>query len=332
MTKILTFCFVSGDEVPAGVLEIMAAARRLARQVPDGRVQALLVGPHVGAHASALIQYGADELFVADHDHLQPYQVTQIVSVLERLVQRLSPAIILLPHDNLGSDVGARLAYRLGADIIPDCTDFKVEGEVVHWLKPVYGGKAMAYMVCGRSPQLATIRARAFEPLPADATRQGTVETVTVDPETASPIALVDTIQEQSEGISLEQAQVVVAGGRGMGGAEGFAALAELADVLGAAVAGSRPAADLGWVPHSRLLGQTGKIIAPNLYLAVAISGAPQHMAGAGASRTIVAINKDPDAPIFNVAHLGVVDEWQNVIPALTAACREFLDDGGSRA
>ena len=130
---------------------------------------------------------------------------------------------------------------------------------------------------------------------------------------------LVDQIVEEEEygGLSLDQADIIVSGGRGIVGEEGFAKLRELADVLGAAVGGSRPAADLGWVPHSHLVGQTGKIVAPNLYLAVAISGAPQHMSGAGPSRTIVAINKDKDAPIFRVAHIGVVDEWENVIPAM---------------
>ncbi|HEX6387069.1 MAG TPA: electron transfer flavoprotein subunit alpha/FixB family protein [Anaerolineae bacterium] len=328
MVNILTFCFASGEELPRAALEIIAAARRLIREVPGGRVQTLLIGPDVDVHVNTLIHRGADQLFVASHGRLQAYHVTPILKVFERLVRQLSPAVILLPHDNLGSEVGPRLAYRLDADIVTDCLGFKIEGDAIYWLKPIYGGKAMATIVCSSLPQLATFRARAFEPLPADEARQGTVETIALNLENPSSIALVDTIRDQTEGISLDQAQVVVAGGRGMGSAEGFGALAELAQVLGAAVGGSRPAADLGWIPHSRLLGQTGKIVAPDLYIAVGISGAPQHMAGAGASRTIVAINKDPDAPIFQVAHLGVVDEWQNIIPALTAACRELSDEG----
>ena len=143
----------------------------------------------------------------------------------------------------------------------------------------------------------------------------------------SSPVLLVERTREEMEGISLDQAQIIVSGGRGMEDEEGFSVLERLAETLGAAVGGSRPAADLGWVPHSRLVGQTGKIVAPNLYIAVAISGAPQHMAGAGSSNTIVAINKDEDAPIFKVAHVGVVDEWQNVIPALTTACKEMLNE-----
>jgi electron transfer flavoprotein alpha subunit len=326
MVNILTFCFAAGAEVPRTALEIVAAARRLAGEMAGGRVQALLLGPGVDAQADTLIQGGADEVFVAHHRHLPPPQAAMLaLRLLESAVQQLSPAVVLLPHDNLGSEVGPRLAYRLEAGIATDCLGFKVEENVVHWLKPVYGGKAMAYMVAGQALQLATLRSRVFDPLPADTARRGRVEPIGVDLEPmTSPITLVNTIQEATEGISLDQAQVVVSGGRGMGSAGAFGVLEELAQTLGAAVGGSRPAADLGWVPHSRLIGQTGKVVAPGLYLAVGISGAPQHMAGAGASGIIVAINKDPDAPIFKVAHLGVVDEWQNVIPALTAACRQL--------
>jgi electron transfer flavoprotein alpha subunit len=140
-------------------------------------------------------------------------------------------------------------------------------------------------------------------------------------------VPIVDQIvaEEEFEGLSLDQANVIVSGGRGMEAKDNFAVLRKLANVLGAAVGGSRPAADLGWVPHSHLVGQTGKIVAPNLYVAVAISGAPQHMAGAGSARTIVAINKDEDAPIFKVAHIGVVDEWQNVLPTMIEECAKVV-------
>jgi electron transfer flavoprotein alpha subunit len=141
----------------------------------------------------------------------------------------------------------------------------------------------------------------------------------------SSPVTLIEKIQQAEEGVSLDQAQIVVSGGRGMGGPEGFVVLDKLAKILGAAVAGSRVAADAGWVPHSRLVGQTGKIVAPRLYIAVGISGAPQHMAGAGSSKTIVAINKDEDAPIFKAAHVGLVAEWQQVIGAFTEACKKLM-------
>jgi electron transfer flavoprotein alpha subunit len=324
MTGILVFCFVSGEGISRASLEVLAAARQLKDELKDGNIQALLLGPDVAAHGETCVHHGADEVFSVGHDHLQPYAADIVLEVLETAVEKLSPGVVLFPHDDLGSEMGPRLAYRLKTGIITDCSGFEVKDGTIRWLRPVYGGKGMAYMIANGSMQLATMRSRAFEPLPADSARQGSVQTLEIDVDAlSSPISLVERIQEEMEGISLDQAQIIVSGGRGMEDEEGFDVLAELAEALGAAVGGSRPAADMGLVPHSRLVGQTGKIVAPQLYIAVAISGAPQHMAGAGSSKTIVAINKDEDAPIFKVAHIGVVDEWQNIIPALTKVCKE---------
>jgi len=327
MMNILAFCFASAEELPRASVELLAAARQLGDKLGDGKVQALLLGPGVEEYGETLVHRGADEVFTVSHPRLQYHEAEVVLGTLETAVQRLSPGVVLFPHDALGGDVGPRLAYRLGTGIITDCVGFESEDGLIRWLRPVYGGKAMAYMVAGGPMQLATIRSRAFEPLPADPGSQGEVQALEIDVDCIpSQVSFVEKIQEAVEGISLDQAQVIVSGGRGMGNAEGFSALGALAGVLGAAVGGSRPAADLGWVPHSRLVGQTGKIVAPNLYIAVAISGAPQHMAGAGSAKTIVAINKDEDAPIFKVAHIGVVGEWEKVIPALTAACKEVLN------
>jgi len=329
MTNILTFCTASAQELPRTALEILAAGRQLGDKLGNGKVQAALIGPDVEEHGETLVHHGADEVFVASHPRLQDHEADVILGTLQTVVQQLGPDVVLFPHDALsGGNVGPRLAYRLGTGIVTDCVGFEIKGDTIRWLRPVYGGKAMAYMVASGPVQLATMRSRAFEPLPPDSARQGAVHTLEIDVGAiSSPVSLVERTQEKMEGISLDQAQIIVSGGRGMEDKEGFSALERLAQVLGAAVGGSRPAADLGWVPHSQLVGQTGKIVAPNLYIAVAISGAPQHMAGAGSSKTIVAINKDEDAPIFKVAHVGVVDEWQNIIPALTAACEEMLSD-----
>lgn len=326
MANILACCFTPAAQLPRASLEALAAARQLRDKLPDGHVQALLLGPDVEAQGEALIHCGADEVLVASHSRLQYHEADVVLGVLETVVNQSSPGVIIFPHDELGSEVGPRLAYRLQAAIITDCVGFKVEGQAVHWLRPVYGGKAMAYMTASSAAQLVTVRSRAFEPLPADPTRQGAVQALEIDVGAIfAPVSLVERVQQELEGISLDVAQIIVGGGRGMDDEEGFSELKGLAHILGAAVAGSRPAADLGWVPHSNLIGQTGKIVAPNLYLAVAISGAPQHMSGAGSAKTVVAINKDQDAPIFKVAHIGIVDRWQNVIPALTAACKELL-------
>jgi electron transfer flavoprotein alpha subunit len=327
MAKILTFCTASAETLPRSSLEVLAAGHQLASKVESGYVQAILQGPDIEAHGESLLHRGADEVFVVSHPRLQYHEADLMLGVLEEAVRLLSPDVVLLPHDDLaGGNVGPRLAHRLGAGIVTDCTGFEVDGSTIRWLRPVYGGKAMTYMVCNGPVQLATTRARAFEPLPADPARQGPIQSLKINVDSLpSAIRLVERTQEEAEGISLDQAQIIVSGGRGMGDKEGFSVLEDLAGILGAGVGGTRAAADLGWITHAQLIGQTGKIVGPNLYIAVAISGAPQHMAGAGSSRTIVAINKDEDAPIFKVAHIGVVDEWQNIIPALTEGCKELL-------
>lgn len=325
--SILTFCAVSGEDLPNAPLEALAAARHLGDQLGDGAVQVLLVGSGVTQHGAALIQRGADQVFVVDDPQFEMLQEDLLLGAVEQAVEQLSPEVIIFPHDERsGGNVAPRLAYRLETGIVTDCTDFEVEDGSIRWLRPVYGGKAMAYMRASGPMQLATMRALSFEPMPADASRDGSVETLDVEFDTISPeVSIVDVIVEEEalEGPSLDRADVIVSGGRGMGDEEGFQYLRDLAGILNAAVGGSRPAADTGWVPHSRLVGQTGKIVAPSLYIAVGISGAPQHMSGAGSSKTIVAINKDEDAAIFRQAHIGIIDEWENVLPTLIDVLEE---------
>jgi electron transfer flavoprotein alpha subunit len=329
MTNILTFCAASAENLPSASLEVLAAARKLGDKLGKANVQSLLLGSGVEAHGETLVQHGADEVLLLSHPNLERHEGEVMLGVLEAAVRQTSPSVILFPHDDLGGGhVAPRLAHRLGMGIVTDCTDFTVQDGTIRWLRPVYGGKAMAYMIASGPVQLATMRALAFEPLPADPARQGQVQAMEIDVTSISPqVPIVEQVvaEEEFEGLSLDQADVIVSGGRGMEAKDNFAMLRELADVLGAAVGGSRPAADLGWVPHSHLVGQTGKIVAPNLYIAVAISGAPQHMAGAGSAKTIVAVNKDEDAPIFKVAHIGVVDEWQNVLPTMIEECTKVV-------
>jgi electron transfer flavoprotein alpha subunit len=326
--NILTFCAASAENLPSASLEVLAAARKLGDELGNANVQSLLLGSGVEAHGETLVQHGADEVFFLSHPNLEHHEAEVMLGVLEAAVRQISPGVILFPHDDLsGGHLAPRLAHRLGAGIVTDCTDFSMQDGTIRWLRPVYGGKAMAYMIASGPVQLATMRALAFEPLPANSARQGQVQAMEIDVTSISPqVPIVDQIvaEEEFEGLSLDQANIIVSGGRGMEAKDNFAVLRELANVLGAAVGGSRPAADLGWVPHSHLVGQTGKIVAPNLYIAVAISGAPQHMAGAGSARTIVAINKDEDAPIFKVANIGVVDEWQNVLPTMIEECKKI--------
>ncbi|MGD8967044.1 MAG: electron transfer flavoprotein subunit alpha/FixB family protein [Anaerolineae bacterium] len=325
--SILTFCAVSGEELSSAPLQALAAARHLSDELGGGDVQTLLVGSGVAQHGAALIQHGADQVFVVDDPKLEVLEEELLLGAVEGAVEQLAPEVIIFPHDERsGGNVAPRLAYRLKTGIITDCTGFEVEDGTIRWLRPVFGAKAMAYMKASGPIQLATMRALSFEPLPANSSREGAVQSLDIDLEAISPqVPIVDLIvhEEALEGPSLDRADIIVSGGRGMGDEEGFQTIKELAGVLDAAVGGSRPAADTGWVPHSRLVGQTGKIVAPSLYIAVGISGAPQHMSGAGSSKTILAINKDEDAAIFRQAHIGVIDEWENVLPALIDALKE---------
>jgi electron transfer flavoprotein alpha subunit len=329
VTTILTFCAASAEGPDRSSLELLAGALQLKEKL-GGTVTAALFGAEVEPHAATLVQHGAEQVVVVSHPRLKALDAQVILEVLEQIVRQVSPSVILFPSDLLGGEIGPRLAYRLKAGIVTDCLGFEVKTDAgaptIRWLRPTHGSKAMAYMSAQGALQIATIRSRAIELPQPDPARPGQVRAWTVDLDTVpSPVKLIEKIQQAEEGISLDQAQVVVSGGRGMGGPEGFVVLEKLAKALGAAVAGSRPAADSGWVPHSRLVGQTGKIVAPRVYIAVGISGAPQHMAGAGSSKTIVAINKDEDAPIFKAAHIGVVGEWQQVIGAFTEACQKLM-------
>ncbi len=319
--SVLTICAVTNEAVPSSALEALAAARHLADALGGERVQALLTGSSVTEHGASLIERGADEVVVVDHARLETLDGELVLAVVEKAVEEVSPDIVIFPHTDLsGGHVAPRLARRLETGIVTDCTGFEVDDGAIQWVRPVYGGKAMAVMTAGGPIQLATMRSLAFEPMEADASREGDVRELTFDLDGVTvAVPIVDTIvqEEAFEGPSLDRADVIVSGGRGMGEEKNFEQVKELARALDAAVGGSRPAADSGWVPHSHLVGQTGKIVAPQLYIAIGISGAPQHMSGAGSAKTIVAINKDEDAPIFKAAHIGVVDEWENVLPPL---------------
>ncbi|MFQ5903103.1 MAG: electron transfer flavoprotein subunit alpha/FixB family protein, partial [Candidatus Binatia bacterium] len=221
-----------------------------------------------------------------------------------------------------------RLAFRHGASLAHDCTDLRVEDGALVAERPVYGGNATS-VVRSRTPELslATVRAKALDPAEPQEGRTGEVTELAVElKEGALKARFVETRQEKGEGVRLEDAVIVVSGGRGLGSGENFRYLEELAAVLKAAVGASRAAVDAGWVPTHMQVGQTGRIVSPNLYIAVGISGAMQHMVGAGPSKHIVAINTDPDAPIFQRAQYGVVGDYKAVVPALTKKLRELLE------
>ena len=250
------------------------------------------------------------------------------VSALAKFMGQERPDVVLMARTDFGYNVAARVAFRLGVPVAQDCIDLaydQARGSVVV-TRPVYGGNATAiYRFKDRRPQFVVMRPKIFEPLVPTGVRVGEIRRLGIeDSEIKVRARLVASVREARQGVRLEEAEVVVAGGRGLGGPEPFKRLQELADTLGGALGASRAACDAGWIDHAHQIGLTGKSIGPKVYITVGISGASQHMAGCAGAKAIVAINKDPDANIFKEARFGVVGDWQKVLPAFIDTVREL--------
>jgi electron transfer flavoprotein alpha subunit len=299
-------------------LELVGGARILSAGL-GLEVGAVLLG-HGSGMAEAtetLHRYGIAHVRRVVHPLLTTGQADAALAAVEQVTRPASPQVVLLTADTIGRELAPRLAYRLGAALVTEAVEVSTDDSAVVARRQVYGGRAVATLAAP-PPLVVSIKPRALE-VPEPAPVQGTVDEVAVSIEEDALSARVrEIVREQAE-VGLEDAQIVVGGGRGVGGPEGFKPLAELASLLGGAVGASRPPADSGWVPVSWQIGQTGKTIRPALYIAVGISGATQHVAGVSGSRTIVAINRDPEAPIFSVAHLGIVADYREVVPELIA-------------
>ncbi|MFC1904682.1 electron transfer flavoprotein subunit alpha/FixB family protein, partial [Chloroflexota bacterium] len=235
---------------------------------------------------------------------------------------------LLMGQTTIGRDLAPRLAFKLETGASMDCVELAIDPDSKRLLqtRPVFGGNAQAIFTCETDPQIATVRVKAMSPLEADTSRQG--EVITIDAgldASAIRTKFLEKVTEEVEGIKLEDAEIIISGGRGMGGPEGFQQLEELAKILKGAVGATRPPCDNGWVPDTKQVGLTGKIVAPTLYVAIALSGSSQHMSGCSGSKSIVAINKDVEANIFKVARYGVVGDWKKVLPAFTEKVKELL-------
>jgi len=288
----------------------------------------MLVGSGVAGLAQEAIAYGADKVYVVDDPLLKDYQTDAYVPVVEKVVGQMMPQVLLMGQTSIGRDLAPMLAFRLKTTASMGCLELSIDPESKKLLqtKPVYGGNAQAIFTSDTFPQIATIRPKAMAPLAPDQSRKGEVIKVEagLDP-SAIRTKVLEKVPEEVEGIKLEDAEVVVCGGRGIGSAEGFQQLEELAKLLKGALGATRPPCDNGWVPAGAQIGLTGKIITPDLYIAVALSGSSQHMSGCSGSKTIVAINKDPEANIFREARFGVVGDWKKIIPAFTEKLKELL-------
>jgi electron transfer flavoprotein alpha subunit len=302
--------------------ELLGAARKLADATGES-VTAAAFGSGASGAGQQAGAYGADTALVAEDAALDTYANDAWTAALSVASAEVDPSVVLLGQTNTGRDLAPRFAIRAGTAVGMDCIDLEIKDGRLLLTRPCFGGNAHAQYTCKTDPQVATLRAKAFEPLEADASRSGEVKTLNLDGVT-SAARTVARNEVESEGVRLEDAKVVVSGGRGMGGAESFEDLRELAGILGGALGSSRAAVDAGWVPVASQVGLTGKVVTPDLYIAVGISGASQHLAGITGARNVVAINKDADADIFKVARYGAVADWQAFIPAFIEECRKL--------
>lgn len=323
--QILFSAETSDGGLHRSALELSALSRRLADEI-NGLASALLV---VGAGgqdlASDLISYGADRVYVVEDKPFEAYQPEAYAMAIESVCRESDPDLLLFGHTLHGVDLAPRLAWRLRAGLATDSVEFKIDPDSkrISAIRPVYGSKGLALITSNTKPLIATLRSKAVSPAEKDGTRTGETVPTQVDLDSgALRVKYIEKVKEEAEGPKLEDAEVVVSGGRGLGQAENFTMLEELARHLGGVVGGSRVAVDNQWLPSSRQVGLTGTMVSPRLYIAVGISGATQHMAGCASSQYIVAINKDPDAPIFQRAHFGVVADFKQVLPTIIDLCK----------
>lgn len=326
MPGILVVATTKDGRLSRDTLELLAGASRLKEKLAQPVAVAIL-GTEVGSCVPLLFAHGADQVYRAEHPLLEGYQGDAYAVALHQICERAQPTVVLLPGDVTGRELGPRLAYRLQAAFVTEFIDFDLDQASgrPQFTRQAYGGKAMAIVQPRVDSIVATAKLRTLEPAASEEGRTGEEIRVDIALEASQlKTHLIKRVQEEATGINLGDAEIVVSGGRGVHGPEGFKVLEELARVLRGAVGASRAATDAGWVPSSWQIGQTGRNVSPELYLAFGISGATQHVAGISGSKCIVAVNTDPAAPIFKVAQLGIVEDWKAVATTLIQHCKEL--------
>jgi electron transfer flavoprotein alpha subunit len=300
--------------------EMLGVGTELAAGV-GGSVEAVVLGSDLGSLPDSLAEAGATKVYVADDPALATYSSEGYACTLAALAEKAEPAILLLGATAMGRDLAPRLAARLGVGVASDCTSFEIDDGRLLATRPIFAGKALAKVKLNGDPQIATLRPNVLAAPEPVAGTTAVVEAVEVAPDKVRA-KVVEIIGAGEGEIDVAEADIIVSGGRGVGGPEGFAPVRSLAKSLRAAVGASRAAVDAGWIEHAHQVGQTGKTVTPNLYVACGISGAIQHLAGMKTSKVIVAVNKDPEAPIFKVANYGIVGDLFEVVPLLE---KEFV-------
>jgi electron transfer flavoprotein alpha subunit len=301
--------------------ELASAARKLADQSGD-EVSAILLGSGIESLAAELGKFGVDKVFVGDNAAMEPYVTEAHAQVVAKILKDNDAAIALFGASVQGKDLSARVAAKLAGGLATDCTDVKIDGGKMVAVRPMYAGKCFGEVVFNTTPAMASLRPNVFAAVENAKAAAATKVDVAVD----APKSKVLEVQKDTSGkVDLTEANIIVSGGRGMKGPDEYKILEELADLLKGTVGASRAAVDAGWRLQKDQVGQTGKVVSPNLYIACGISGAIQHLAGMSSSKCIVAINKDAEAPIFTKADFGVVDDLFKIVPELTNACKKLL-------
>ncbi|MCK4436745.1 electron transfer flavoprotein subunit alpha [bacterium] len=316
-----------GKLQPVG-LELLGEGRKLADDLGE-ELDAVLFGDGMESEAKELISYGADKVYLASDERLRHYQYGSYARVLTDLIKEHKPDIVLFGATTIGRSLAPRIAARIQTGLTADCTglDIDKEKKILRQTRPAFGGNIMATIICPHyRPQMATVRPKVMKKPSPDSSRKG--EIIKVNPKISREdivTKVLDIIREETKVVDLQEAEIIVSGGRGLGKAENFKLIEQLAEVLGGAVGASRATVDANWIPSYHQVGQTGKTVQPKLYVACGISGAIQHLVGMRSSDNIVAINKDPNAPIFNIATYGIVGDLFQVVPTLTKKFKEVL-------
>ena len=311
-------------------LELLGEGQKIAEQ-RGVEVTALVLGKDVSEMANTLIKYGADKVLSVDDDLLATYTTDAYAKVVAQLVNDKKPEILLIGATNVGRDLAPRLSAKLNTGLTADCTRLEVDSETGNLLqtRPAFGGNLMATIITPEHrPQMTTVRPGVMAKAAVDENKKGEIEKIDVPLTDTDILAKVlDIVKAEKEAVNLPEAEIIVSGGRGLCKSEGFELIKQLANKLGGVVGCSRAAEEAGWIAHEHLVGQTGTTVRPKLYVACGISGAMQHQVGMQAAECIVAINKDPDAPIFKIAHYGLVGDLYKIIPELIKAL-DNLDRG----
>ena len=335
MNNLFVYCEIEEGNVADVSLELLTKGRSLANQL-NCQLEAVVAGTDLKDIEKQILPYGVDKLHVFDGEGLYPYTSLPHTAILVNLFKEEQPQICLMGATVIGRDLGPRVSSALTSGLTADCTSLEIgdhedkkEGKtyknLLYQIRPAFGGNLMATIICKEHrPQMSTVRPGVMRTKPKDPARRGTIENMKVsfDP-SKFRVKILKTVKEQKTRIDITEAKVLVSGGRGVGSTAGFVMLGRLAETLNAEVSSSRAMVDAGVMPHERQVGQTGKTVRPDLYFALGISGAIQHLAGMEESEYIIAINKDKYAPIFNAADLGIVGDVHKIVPILTEKLRK---------